>query len=130
MGKPANQVEAVQVESDIEALIRDLYGKFNERDLEGALSMMRPDVEWANGMQGGFVLGTDAVREYWTRQWGMISSTVTPQRIWTDGPDHVVEVHQAVRSLSGKTVSDTRVLHVFRFTNGKIASMRIEEPIE
>ena len=28
---------------------------------------MRPDVKWANGLEGGFVYGRNAVREYWTR---------------------------------------------------------------
>ena len=31
-----------------------------------------------NGMDGGHVLWPEAVREYWTRQWAMVSPHVEP----------------------------------------------------
>ena len=56
--------------------LRRAYAAFNARDIEGALAAMHPDVEWANGMDGGFVHGHRAVREYWTRQCGSRDSGV------------------------------------------------------
>ena len=56
-----------------------LYQAFNSRDIDGALSVMRADVIWANGMEGGFVYGHEGVREYWTRQWQQIDPRVEPR---------------------------------------------------
>jgi len=55
-------------------LLEDAYHAFNARDLEGALATMHKDVEWPNGMEGGYVHGHEGVREYWTRQWQMIDA--------------------------------------------------------
>ena len=61
------------------------------------------DVEWPNGMEGGTVHGHEGVREYWTRQWGMINPHVDPVSFELDSSgDVVVGVHQVVRDLSGK----------------------------
>jgi hypothetical protein len=40
-------------------------------------------------MEGGVVHGHRGVREYWTRQWGLIDPTVEPLTIQTD-PDGLV----------------------------------------
>ena len=109
----------------VSKLICSVYQKFNEHDIDGALALMLPDVEWANGMEGGCVFGTDAVRSYWIRQWAAFSSNVTPKSIAKDGQDHIVEVHQEVKSLTGELISDTIVFHAFRLRDGKIASMKI-----
>ena len=39
---------------------------------------MHPDVDWPNGMEGGREHGHAAVRDYWTRQFGLIDSHVEP----------------------------------------------------
>ncbi len=49
-------------------VLQAIYDKFNARDIEGILVALRPDVLWANGMDGGHEHGIDAVRAYWTRQ--------------------------------------------------------------
>ena len=59
-------------------LLKRAYVAFNARDLDGALSTMKPDVTWPNGMEGGTVHGHDGVRAYWTRQWGMIDPMSSP----------------------------------------------------
>ena len=43
--------------------------RFNARDIDGVLTVLTDDVAWANGMDGGYVHGREAVRAYWTRQW-------------------------------------------------------------
>jgi ketosteroid isomerase-like protein len=45
-----------------EQLLRRAYAAFNSRDIDGVLASMRPDVEWPNGMEGGYVFGHDQVR--------------------------------------------------------------------
>src|ERR671916_449148 len=74
-----------------ERLLRSLYEAFNARDVETCLAAMTPDVDWANGWEGGRVVGRDAVREYWERQWAAIDSTAEPTAV-TERPDGTIEV--------------------------------------
>lgn len=64
-----------------EQLLRSLYGAFNARDVESCLAAMTADVDWANGWEGGRVVGRDAVRDYWERQWAAIDSTAEPTAV-------------------------------------------------
>lgn len=110
-------------------LIARAYAAFNARDIDGALSAMHPDVEWANGMEGGFVHGHAAVRDYWTRQWRMIDPHVTPVAIEHAGEGRtVVHVHQVVRDLEGRVLADQLVDHVYTIEGGLVRRMCIEPP--
>jgi hypothetical protein len=102
-------------------LLKRLYERFNARDIEAALATMHGEVMWANGMEGGHVFGHDGVRAYWTRQWAMIDPHVEPINFSTlaDGGTEV-EVHQTVRNLDGRMLSDKTVRHVFRIEEGLI----------
>lgn len=108
------------------AFINRLYSLFNARKLDEILELLAPDVVWANGMEGGHVHGHVGVRDYWSRQWEMIDPSVEPTRISvsTSG-DVVVDVHQVVRDLAGKTLSDETVRHSFTIHEGKIARFDI-----
>ena len=115
--------------SQEEQLLRRAYEAFNARDVDGALALMHPDVEWPNGMEGGRELGHDAVRAYWTRQFGMIDSHVEPVGFVSDADGRVVvDVHQVVRDLDGELLSDGLVQHVYTFRNGLVTHMEIREP--
>jgi ketosteroid isomerase-like protein len=110
------------------AILKQAYAAFNARDMEDALSTMRADVEWPNGMEGGTVHGHEGVREYWTRQWGMINPHVDPVSFELDSSGNVVVgVHQVVRDLSGKVLVDRMVEHVYEVKDGLIQSMTIRE---
>src|ERR1700682_3382755 len=72
------------MDDDVKVLER-IYDRFNARDIDGVLTVLTDDVVWANGMDGGHVHGREAVREYWTRQWTVVSPHVEPvgfHRIW------------------------------------------------
>ena len=102
------------------------YEAFNARDIERALAAMHPDVEWPNGMDGGYVHGHDGVREYWSRQWGQIDPRVEPQRFTVDDRGRVVvDVHQVVRGRSGAILADRMVQHIYTIDAGLIAHMEI-----
>jgi ketosteroid isomerase-like protein len=103
-------------------LLKELYDRFNARDMEAVLATLHGDVMWANGMEGGHVRGRDGVRNYWTRQWAAIDPHVEPVGFSAsaDGTILVVEVHQTVRDLSGNLLSDKMVGHVFRIDAGLI----------
>jgi ketosteroid isomerase-like protein len=109
-----------------ETLLRRAYAAFNARDIEGALALMHPDVDWPNGMEGGRELGHDAVRAYWTRQFGLIDSHVEPVVFAEDDEGRVVvEVDQVVRDLDGALLSEQRVQHVYTLRDGLITRMDI-----
>jgi hypothetical protein len=109
-----------------ETLLRRAYAAFNGRDIEGALALMHPDVDWPNGMEGGRELGHEAVRAYWTRQFGLIDSHVEPVGFSPDDEGRVVvDVDQVVRDLDGALLSEQRVQHVYTLRNGLIARMDI-----
>jgi SnoaL-like domain len=114
--------------SDVE-LLRHLYDRFNARDLKEVLVAMHHDVLWANGMEGGHVRGHEGVRGYWTRQWAVIDPHVEPISFAT-GPEGeiIVEVHQTVRSLEGKVLSDKVVGQIFRIENGLVRRFDISSP--
>jgi ketosteroid isomerase-like protein len=102
------------------------YAAFNARDIDAVLAAMHPDVDWPSGWEGGRVRGHDQVRDYWTRQWAAIDPAVEPVGFWTDREGcTVVTVHQVVRDLQGRVVSDGMVAHVYRIEDGLIRSMEI-----
>jgi len=100
-----------------EATLRETYRAFNDRDIEAVLAQMHPDVDWPNAWEGGRVLGRDAVRDYWTRQFAEISGKLDPES-FTEEPDGAitVAVHQVVHDVkSGERLTDTRVRHRYWF---------------
>ena len=114
-------------------IIKRIYDRFNARDIDGVLSELADDVAWANGMDGGHVHGREAVRDYWTRQWAIVSPRVEPVAFQTTENGVVaVEVIQSVLDLNGQPLTgqthgltDKTVMHIFRMENGKIARFDI-----
>jgi hypothetical protein len=89
---------------------------------------MHPDVDWPNGMEGGREHGHAAVREYWTRQFGMIDSHVEPTAMNEEPDGRVkVDVHAVVRDLDGNLVSEGDIEHVYSFRDGLVSHMEIRE---
>jgi hypothetical protein len=89
---------------------------------------MTPDVDWANGWEGGRVVGREAVRDYWERQWEAIDSTAQPIEI-TDRADGSVEVrvHLVAHDKDGAVVFDSEGRHVYEFSGDLVQRMTIEE---
>ena len=69
-----------------ESLLRAAYEAFNIRDLDAAVALMHPDVDWPNAWEGGRVRGREAVRDYWRRQFEVISSSVEPRSCHVRSP--------------------------------------------
>ena len=109
-----------------QVLLEALYERFNARDVDAILPSLAPDVEWPNGWEGGYVHGRDAVRDYWTRQWRAIDSTVTPKDFVTRPDGRVdVTVHQVVKSLAGELLDEATVHHIYRLRAGQVEHMEI-----
>ncbi|MEZ0542808.1 nuclear transport factor 2 family protein [Fibrella arboris] len=110
-----------------EQLLKEAYLNFNQRHIDGALALMQPDVEWPNGMEGGYVYGHQGIRAYWTRQWTLINPHVEPLSFTVDDDGRVrTEVHQFIKDLSGTILIDETVYHVYTIENGLIRRMAIE----
>jgi ketosteroid isomerase-like protein len=122
------------MDPDVEMLKR-IYDGFNARDIDGVLAHLAEDVAWANGMEGGHVHGHDAVRDYWTRQWALISPHVEPVAFHQTADGAIVaEVRQTIRDLDGKPLgdqdhglTDKTVGHLFHLRDGKVTRFDIQD---
>ena len=108
--------------------LQNLYDAFNKREIETIIALMRPDVKWANGLEGGFVYGRDAVRAYWTDQFKDIQPELETLKFETDeNGRHIVTVHQIVKDLQGNVLADTTVHQIFTIEDGLISRYEIGE---
>ena len=105
----------------------ELYRNFNERKIDSVLSYITNDVKWANGMEGGYVYEHHGVREYWTRQFAMVSAKVTPLEIGEENGMIKIKVHQVVHDLNRELLADETVYHFFKLRDNKIAEFNIGE---
>ena len=108
-----------------EARLRELYAMHGRRDIEGALAMLAPDVEWPNVAEGTVLHGHDEVRAYWTGQFATIDPHVEPTAFADEGETVVVTVHQVVRDLEGTALHDSMVTHTYTFEGSLIAAMHV-----
>jgi hypothetical protein len=112
-----------------EDVLRAAYEAFNTRDLESALELMHPEVDWPNAWEGGRVIGREAVAAYWTRQFDSISSKVEPEH-FEPMPDGsiTVTVHQVVNDpKTDALLADERVTHRYWLEDGLITRMDVVE---
>jgi len=112
-----------------EQVLRSAYRAFNARDVEAAIALMRPEVDWPNAWEGGRVIGRAAVRDYWTRQFAAISSNVEPEGFTEEADGSItVDVHQVVHdACTGDLISDSSVRHRYRLEDGLVVRMDVLE---
>ena len=108
--------------------LQNLYDAFNKGEIETIISVMHPDVKWANGVEGGFVYGRDAVREYWTNQYKVIQVQLETLKFETDENNrNVVTVHQVIKDLQGNLLADATIQQIFTIEDGLISLYEIGE---
>jgi hypothetical protein len=111
-----------------QSLIAQAYSAFNRRDIDSALALMSENVSWPKASEGGRVVGKEAIRSYWTRQWKEFDPHVEPLEIIDqEGGITNVKVHQLVKNLGGDVLSDSEVWHVYTIANGLIERMDLME---
>jgi len=116
----------VSVDPEDEQLLRRAYEAFNARDIEAAIALMHPDVDWPNAMEGTRLRGHAAVRDYWARQFETITSQVMPQDFTTTADGRIaVDVHQVVHDTGGNLLTDATVRHVYAIADGLVTRMDI-----
>jgi hypothetical protein len=110
-----------------EAIIEKAYKGFNAREVDTVLAVMHPDIHWPKAFEGGYVIGHEAVRKYWTRQWAEINPKVEPLAV-TERPDGKIEVEvdQLVKDLEGNILFDGKVKHVYVIHENLLHKMNIE----
>ena len=116
--------------NDLNNFFQELYANFNDRNIDRVIAEMTPDVKWANGMEGGYVYGHKAVRDYWTRQFPLISSHVTPIKIEVENEVVKIKVHQVVHDTDGNLLADELVYHLFHLSGDKIPEFDIGKKIK
>jgi len=108
-------------------IIKTAYKGFNERKIDDVFAVMHHDVHWPKAFEGGYVIGYDAVRDYWTRQWSEINPIVEPVDINELANGKIeVEIDQLVKDLNGIVLFDGKVKHIYSFENNLIVSMDVE----
>jgi len=63
-----------------QTLIARAYSAFNRGDIDGALALMSENINWPKTSEGGRVVGKEAIRAYWTRQWKELIPTCIRSR--------------------------------------------------
>jgi ketosteroid isomerase-like protein len=120
-----HMAQSLALSREIE-LLRGVYAAFNRRDIDAVLALMDRDVDWPNGMEGGRMQGTDAVRAYWSRQFEILDPCVEPQGFTAEADGRIaVHVHQVVRDKGGHVLVDQMIQHVYEIRDGLIRSMEI-----
>lgn len=108
--------------------LQKLYAAFNNREIETIISVMHPNVKWANGVDGGFVYGRDAVREYWINQFKVIQVQIETLKFEMDENNrNIVTVHQIVRDLQRNLLVDTTIEQIFTIEYSLISLYEIGE---
>lgn len=115
--------------AEAEQVLRSAYNAFNVRDIDAAVELMDPEVDWSNAWEGGRVVGRAAVRDYWNRQFAAISSKVEPEDFTEEADGSItVDVHQVVHDAgTGELISDSRVRHRYRLEDGLVIRMDVLE---
>jgi hypothetical protein len=89
---------------------------------------MSTDVSWPKASEGGRVVGKQAIREYWTRQWTEFDPLVNVLDVINrESGVTDVRVHQLVKDRKGNLLSDTELWHVYSFTDCLIDRMDIKD---
>ena len=111
-------------------VITRLYEAVGRRDADALAVLLAPDVDWPEPMQGGRVVGRDAVREHWLAQWAVLDLQMHPRRV-RELPDGRVEVlvEQVVRDADGDLLGGATVLHTYTFSGGLVARMDVGDPL-
>ena len=110
--------------SHTQRVLAAAYEAFNRRDIDGLFALMHDGVRWPKASEGGYAVGKEQIRAYWTRQWSQFDPHVTPLSMTEPAVGKAdVRVHQVVKSLAGDILSDTEVVHIYTLSNGLIDRM-------
>ncbi len=107
-----------------ETRIDALWDALNRQDIDAALALLHPDVDWQDVMKGGRLKGAAAMRAYWTDVYALIRSDSSTLEYSDAGDGRVVaRSWHSVRDLKGKLWTEETMTYVFSFRDGLISRM-------
>ena len=108
--------------------LRRAYAAFNRNDMQAAVEMLDPEIEWtepAEFLGGGTYHGPNEVKAYLTQsRAGWAEGGSEPERFVVAGENIVVFVHARVRPKGSSLWRETSLADVFTFRDGKAVHMR------
>jgi ketosteroid isomerase-like protein len=108
---------------------RRVYAALNAGDIDAVIALTSPDVDWANGLEGGRGRGHDAIRSAWERISRLFACRVVPLRTRVDALGRVVvDAEVGICDAAGKPLAHERVRHVFTFRGNLIRRLDVREP--
>ncbi len=109
---------------DRKALLESMYVAFNQKDLDGPLAGMHPDVDWPNFLVGGRMKGVPALRAYWAEQFAIVDPEASPIA-YEELPDGRIRVqlHYLIRAKAGGIWTDEIRYNIFTFDGDRVVRM-------
>jgi len=106
-------------------LIWRLFEAINKRDIEAALAVLHPDVDWPNGAEAHRIRGREALRSRWLVLWAEMTPTVTPLGCYETTDGLSIAVHQTVRGRDGALLHEEHAHHLYRFKDELVQRLEI-----
>ena len=110
--------------SDSDSIITALWDALNHEDIESAIALLHPEVNWQDILNGGRQIGRASVTAYWRQVFSILrpETTVIENHRLADGRI-ACSVQHLVRDLKGGIRTDEPLTHIFRLKDGLIIRM-------
>lgn len=116
-----------QETSDAIEDLRAAYGAFDRGDIDAAVRMLAPDVDWTEPVEfpgGGNFHGIEGVKKYLSQsRAGAAEMISVPEQFIPAGRRIVVFVHSRVLPKGGASWQDLRLADVYTFKADKVVAM-------
>ena len=107
--------------------LRDAYAAFNRGDIDAAVQVLDPNVEWTEPPEfpgGGTYHGVDAAKRYLTLSRAGAAAVISePEQLIPSGDRIIVYVHARVLPKDSSTWQEIRLADVYTFRNGRVTHM-------
>jgi len=127
VSKEGNVLTQEETEHAIAGL-RAAYASFNRGDIDAAVHLLDPHVEWTEPAEfpgGGAYNGIDGAKCYLTQSRAGAAEVISePERFIRSADRIVVFVHARVRPKESHTWQDGKLADVHRFHGGRVVQMR------
>ena len=124
--KERNMLDQRQTEQAIAGL-RAAYAAFNRGDIDAAVGLLDPQVEWTEPSEfpgGGTYHGLDGVKRYLTQSREGAAEVISePEQFIPAGNRIVVLVHARVLLKGASTWQDVKLADVYTFENVRVIEM-------
>jgi hypothetical protein len=107
-----------------QAMLTRLYEALSRRDIPGALETLHADADLPDQLEGGRIVGHEALRAYWLGAFDLIVSESAVASFQPTSEDEgIVRVHHHVTGVEGGLWTDSETAYRVWFRDGLIARM-------